>query len=399
MAEILNTRVSRRVMLSGAVAGAISLPFGSRVANAQPRPLKLGLMLPFSGTYAQIGKSIDDGFRLALSEYGNQLGGRDVEIVVLDDESNPTKGAENANKLVVRDQVDFLIGTVHSGVAMAMLKVARDTNTMMVIPLAGSDVATGAACAPNVFRTSFSNWQVAQPMGRAAYEMGHRRAVTLTWEYAAGQEQAKAFGEGFVGSGGTLEKEIYLPFPGVEFQAHLAEIAAIKPDVVYAFFGGGGAVKFVKDFAAAELGKSIQLVGPGFLTEGVLEAQGDAAQGLQTTLHYGDGLDIPKNVSFRDAFKKAVGTEADVYAVHGYDTAQLLSAGLDAVSGDVSARDELIMAMETTRIDSPRGAFTFSPSHNPVQDIYLRKVEGLQSRVIGIAGKSVADPARGCKMN
>lgn len=399
MPNFSKSLTTRRTVLTGAAAGALSLPFAPRFAIGQQKPLKLGLMLPYSGTYAQIGKSVDHGLRLALSEYGNKLGGRDVEIIVLDDESNPPKGAENANKLVVRDKVDFLIGTVHSGVAMAMVKVARDTDTMMIIPLAGADAATGPACAPNIFRTSFSNWQVAHPMGKAAFGMGHKRAVTITWQYAAGQEQVKAFIEGFTSSGGKVEKEIYLPFPAVEFQAHLAEIASIKPDVVYAFFGGGGAVKFVKDFAAAELGKTIQLVGPGFLTEGTLQAQGDAAQGLQTTLHYGDGLDIPKNVAFRSAFKKAVGIDPDVYAVHGYDTGQLLFAGLGAVKGDTSARKALVSAMEKAKIDSPRGAFTISKAHNPIQDIYLRKVEGLQNKVVGTAGKAVDDPARGCKMS
>jgi branched-chain amino acid transport system substrate-binding protein len=269
---------------------------------------------------------------------------------------------------------------------------------MLVIPNAGVDAATGALCAPNVFRTSFSNWQPAFPMGRVATDRGFRSAVTLTWQYAAGEESTGGFKEGFTETGGKILKELRLPFPNVEFQPLLTEIAALKPDVVYAFFAGGGAVKLVKDYMAAGLKDKIPLVGPGFLTDGTLPAQGEAAVGLETTLHYGDALDIPKNAAFRAAYKKATGREADVYAVQGYDTGQLLAIGLGAVNGDMGARDGLIAAMEGAQIDSPRGGFTLSEAHNPIQNIYLRKVVGLENRVVAVAHKALADPARGCKL-
>jgi branched-chain amino acid transport system substrate-binding protein len=189
-----------------------------------------------------------------------------------------------------------------------------------------------------------------------------------------------------------------LPFPNVEFQSYLTEIASLKPDVVYVFFAGGGAVKFVKDYAAAGLNKTIQLVGPGFLTDGTLEAQGDSAQGLLTTLHYADNLGNAKDKAFRAAYEKAYKAEPDVYAMQGYDTAQLLAQGLKAVNGDVAKRKEIVAAMESAKIDSPRGTLTLSKSHNPVHDIYLRKVEGKENKLVSVAVKGLADPSRGCKM-
>jgi branched-chain amino acid transport system substrate-binding protein len=125
----------------------------------------------------------------------------------------------------------------------------------------------------------------------------------------------------------------------------------LKPDVVYAFFAGGGAVKFVKDYAAAGLNRTIPLVGPAFLTDGTLEAQGDAAQGMLTTLHYGDGLDSPRNNAFRAAYLRAYKSEPDVYAVQGFDAAQLLIAGMNAVNGDLAKRSELVKAMESAKLD------------------------------------------------
>jgi branched-chain amino acid transport system substrate-binding protein len=393
---------SRRGVLAGmAATGALAAAGGfvpARFAIGQAAKLKLGLMLPYTGTYAQLGQMITDGFKLAIAEAGGKLGGREIEIVTVDDESEPAKAPENANKLVSRDKVDVLVGTVHSGVAMAMVKVARDNDTMLVIPNAGAGAATGALCAPNIFRSSFSNWQPAYAMGKVAGERGVKTAVTLSWKYAAGEESADGFKESFEKAGGKVVKDLWLPFPNVEFQPLLTEIASLKPECVYTFFAGGGAVKFVKDYVAAGLRNSITLFGPGFITDGTLEAQGEAAQGLETTLHYGDGLDLPKNTAFRAAFKKAVGRDADVYAVQGYDAGQLIAIGLDAVKGDTGARKEMVAAMEKAEIDSPRGKFTLSKAHNPVQDMYLRKVVGLENKVTGVAVKALADPARGCKM-
>jgi ABC-type branched-subunit amino acid transport system substrate-binding protein len=251
-------------------------------------------MLPYTGTYAALGVAIENGFRLYVQEQGGKLGGRELEYFKVDDESEPSKAVDNINKLIKRDNVDVVVGTVHSGVVMAMAKVAKDTNTLLVIPNAGARAVTGPMCAPNIFRSSFSNWQPGFAMGKVAGERGAKKVATITWKYAAGDESVQGFKDGIAASGGQVVKELTLPFPNVEFQALLTEIAATKPDAVYAFFAGGGAVKFVKDYAAAGLNKTIPLYGPGFLTDGTLEAQGDAAQGLLTTLHYADGLNIPK---------------------------------------------------------------------------------------------------------
>lgn len=369
------------------------------LALAQGAPkLKVGLMLPATGTFASLGTAIENGFRLQLAEQGGKLGGREVEFFKVDDESDPSKATDNVNKLVKRDNVDVLIGTVHSGVAMAMAKVAKDTGTVLIVPNAGADAVTGPMCAPNIFRSSFSNWQPGYAMGEVVAKKGHKKVVTITWKYAAGDESVRGFKEAFEKAGGTVVKELNLPFPNVEFQALLTEIAAAKPDAVYTFFAGGGAVKFVKDYAAAGLKKTIPLYGAGFLTDGTLEAQGADADGLLTTLHYSDGLNTPRDNAFRLAYAKTYKLQPDVYAVQGYDAAQMLSVGLAAVKGDLSKKAEFTAAVEKARIDSPRGPFTLSKSHNPVQDIYLRQVTGKENKLVSIASKALADPGRGCKL-
>ena len=386
----------KHIGLATSVAAAL---MAAPLAHAQQQPkLKVGLMLPATGTFAALGTAITNGFKQYVAESGGKLGGRDIEYFVVDDESDPAKATENANKLVKRDHVDVLVGTVHSGVALAMAKVAKENNTLFLVPNAGADELTGPLCSPNIFRTSFTNWQPGYAMGQVAAAKKAKNVVTLTWKYAAGLQSVDGFKEAFEKSGGKVVKEMTLPFPNVEFQAFLTEIASLKPDAVYVFFAGAGATKFVKDYVAAGLNKTIPLYAPGFLTDGTLEAMGDAGQGLLTTLHYADGLKNPKNDAFRLAYAKTYKMQPDVYAVQGYDAAQLLAAGLKAVNGDFSKRAEMVKAMEAAKIDSPRGAFTLSKAHNPVQDFYLRKAEGRDNKLVEVSVKALADPARGCKM-
>jgi branched-chain amino acid transport system substrate-binding protein len=376
-------------------ACAIAAPLA--IGQTAPK-LKVGLMLPYTGTYASLGTAIENGFRLYVTEQGGKIAGREVEYVKVDDESDPSKATDNVNKLVKRDHVDVLVGSVHSGVAMAMAKVAKDSGTLLIVPNAGADAVTGSMCAPNIFRSSFTNWQPGYAMGEYMAKKGLKKVVTITWKYAAGDESANGFKEAFEKNGGKVVKELNLPFPNVEFQALLTEIAATKPDAVYTFFAGGGAVKFVKDYAAAGLKKNIPLYGAGFTTDGTLEAQGDAAADVMTTLHYADSLGTPRDNAFRLAYAKTYKLQPDVYAVQGYDAAQILGIGMVATKGDVSKKAEFAAAVEKSKIDSPRGTFTLSRSHNPVQDIYLRQVVGKENKLVSVASKALADPARGCKM-
>ncbi len=387
--------LSRSAALIGAAASSLYLP---RLAQAQGGKVRVGFMLPYTGTYAQLGVAIENGFRMAIDEQGGKLGGREIEYFKVDDESEPSKGVENANKLVLRDKVDVIVGTVHSGVQMGIQKVARDTGVLSIIPNAGVLAATGGLCAPNVFRASFSNSQPTRALGAPMVKAGLKKAVWITWKYSAGEEAFLGFKEGYQAAGGTIVKVIEVPFPNVEFQAQLTEIAALKPDAVACFFAGGGAAKFLKDYAAAGLKGKIPLYGSGFLTEGVLDAAGPAAEGVITALHYGDGIDTPRNNAFRLAYAKAFKLQPDVYAVQGYDSGKLLVLGANAVKGDLSNKKALYAAMGGATIDSPRGKWKMSKGHNPIQDIYLRRVENGENKVIGVAARQLQDDGPGCKM-
>lgn len=393
--------LSRRLVLSrtaavvGAGSAGLLLP---EIVRAQGSKVRVGFMLPYTGTYAQLGVAIENGVRMAIAEKGGKLGGRDIEWFKVDDESEPSKGVENAQKLVQRDKVDVLIGTVHSGVQMGVHKVARESGVLNIIPNAGALPITRALCAPNVFRASYTNSQPTLALGKPMAERGIKKAVWISWKYAAGDDALEGFKDSFTKAGGSVIKELALPFPNVEFQALLTEIASLKPDAVACFFAGGGAVKFMKDYAAAGLHGKIPLWGSGFLTEGTIEAAGPAAEGVMSTMHYADTLDTARNKQFRAAYAQQFKTQPDVYAVQGYDSGQLLVAGATAVKGDMANKAALYKALESATIDSPRGKWTMSKAHNPIQDIYLRKVEKGDNVVVGIAAKALADSGAGCKL-
>src|SRR5882757_10147309 len=166
MSKIKTLGATRRDLLKAAAAAGLATAF-PMPSFAQGAPLKVGFMLPYTGTYAKLGKFIDEGFRLKVEMLGGKLGGRAIEYVQVDDESEPAKGTDNMNRLVGREKVDVVVGTVHSGVAMAMAKVAKDTGTTLIVPNAGANDVTRAMCAPNIWRTSFTNWQPCFPMARS----------------------------------------------------------------------------------------------------------------------------------------------------------------------------------------------------------------------------------------
>jgi len=395
---------SRRNFIAGAAATtgliAASNFIPNRFAIGAMAPIRIGILLPYSGTYAMLGNSITNAMKMRIDQAGGRMGGRPIDYVAVDSEMSVPKAPQNTNKLIQKEKVDFLVGPVHSGIAAAMAKIIGHRKTpIMIVPNAGSNAVTGPLCAPNIFRASFSNWQPAYPGGVLMGKEGHKTCVTISWKYGAGIQMMAAGRDGFATTGGKSVKDILLPFPNVEFQAHLSEIAALKPDCVFAFFSGGGATKFLKDYEAAGLKDKIPLYGPGFLTEGVEKAAGSAAEGIKTTLHYASNLDNRENHKFRADYASAFGSNPNVFSVQGFDTGSLLLQASAAVGGDVEATADVIKVLESTKVpDSPRGPWAMSKAHNPIQNIYLRQVENGQQKLLGIAAEALEDPAAGCKM-
>jgi branched-chain amino acid transport system substrate-binding protein len=397
--EISKLAMSRRQF--GKSALALS---GTMVAAATPlryalgdEPLKIGLILPYSGVYANFGEGITNGFEFALKKRGGQLGGRLVQIIKGDDQLDPKIGSEVTQKIVTRDKVDMVVGTVGSNVLPVMQKICTDNNTFLIIPTAASNDATRAHCNPLVFRVSHSNWQMTSPAGSWLFKRGKKRVMTMGMNYATGKEEVIAFADEFKKAGGEIIDQKWPGLKELDYQAYFADVLAKQPDAMFTFFAGSNAVEFVKQYAQAGIKERVPLFGSAYLTDStLLAAQGAAADGVITSGHWAPSLDNAANKAFLAEFKKATGKDGDLNSMHGHDTLEVMAMGLDKTKGDVKDKQALSHALQKVEFQSPRGPFRFSRARNPIQNIYAIEAKGGQLRVLETMQTNVEDPTAEC---
>jgi branched-chain amino acid transport system substrate-binding protein len=393
-------RLSRRQFGGGALALT-----GTAVAAVTPLrhalgadPIKIGLVLPYSGVYANFGEGITNGFEYALKKRGGQLGGRPVEILKGDDQLDPKVGGEVTQKLVTRDKVDFVVGTVGSNVVPVMQKICVENDTFLIIPTAASNEVTRARCNPLVFRTSHSNWQITSPAGEWLFKKGKRRVITMGMNYAAGKEEVEAFVETFKAAGGEVLDQKWPGIRELDYQAYFADVLPKQPDAIFTFFAGSNAVEFVKQYAQAGLKERVPLYGAAYLTDStLLAAQGAAADNVITSGHWAPTLDNPANKAFIAEFRQATGKDGDLNSMHGHDTLTVMALALEKVKGDLKDKQTLSRAIQAVEFQSPRGPFRFSKARNPVQNIYAIEAKSGQLRVLEIMKANVEDPIADCK--
>lgn len=337
--------------------------------------VKIGLLVPLSGVYAPIGEDLRDGFQLYLDEHDGKLGGRDVELVTADEGEGPQTGVPAAQKLVTQDRVTAVAGVVNSATALGLRDFFDESEKPLLIANAGADDITGTRKSDYVWRTSFSNGEVSAALGPTVAEEAEGSVYLIAADYAAGKEMVAGFRKTFEAAGGKVAGEKYTPFGTTQdFQPYLSAIRKSGAEAVFAFYAGAEAVSFVKQYKQFGLAGRTPLYGTGFLTEGgVLAAQGTAAVGVKTSLHYSTQLDSARNKEFVDAYTGKAGKPPTVYAVQGYDTAGVLDTALAKASGD--SGKALVEALNGIgSVDSPRGTWKFDADHNAEQTYYLREV-------------------------
>ncbi|MFQ5614782.1 MAG: ABC transporter substrate-binding protein [Anaerolineae bacterium] len=362
-------------------------------------PLKIGVLLPYSDIYAVLGESITEAMRMYFESVDNKAGGRDIELITEDTEIKPDVGLQKARKLVEQDQVDLVAGLVSSGVANGVRDYFHDNQKILIIANAGSNAMTRARRSPYIYRTSFTNWQPNWPLGTWAFENVAQKAFISAPDYAAGHDMVNAFSNSFLAAGGEIIGDPqFTPFPNMGDPApFITEIQDADPPMLYAFYSGGAAVTFVKAFGEFGLAGQIPLVVAGFMVEeDVLPAEGEAAAGAFSALHWALLLDTPENKEFTAAYKERTGRDANVFALQGFDTGRVIVEALNAVQGDTSDPDKLAEAIGGVSFTSPRGPFRMDPNtHNVVQHIYarqVREVDGTLHNVVIEDLGEVADP-------
>ena len=400
---------TRRTFLKAAVIGgtATGVAAGPWVlrAGAQGGPVRVGLVLPYSGVYAELGNSITQGMELVFARENWTVAGRKIEMIREDDEMAVPVGVRKTEKLIDSDKVDILTGPVHSGILMAMRDKVHNSKTILLVSNAGADAISRARCSKWIFRTSFSNWQPCQPMGGWVAKNLSKEVFQIAPNYQAGKDMMEAFRETYHPGGGKIVGEDYPKLGETDYAPYLTKIKQSGAKVVFAFFSGTDAVNFVKQYDEFGLKPGIKLTGAGFLTEpDVLPAQGKAALGTITGHFYTPQLDNAVNQRFVKEFgEKFKGKTPDGFACQGYDTAEVIVRALKAVNGNTQEKDKLVAAIAATEFDSPRGRFRFDPkTHNVVQPfVYVREVRDVSGTLANVPIDKVADvrdPGTGCTL-
>ncbi len=339
-------------------------------AGAQEK-LKIGILTTLSGPPAALGVQQRNGFQLALKTLGNKLGGREVELLVQDDELKPDVAVGKAKAFVERDKVDFVVGPVFSNILQAMLKPVTDGGVILISPNAGTSNFAGKECNPNLFVTSYQNDQVHEVLGKYAQDKGIKSAFIMAPNYQAGKDSLAGFKRYFKGE---VVDEVYVPLNQLDYSAELSKIAAASPQAIFVFLPGGMGVNFVKQFRQAGLADKMTFLSAFTVDESTLPAQQDAALGFFGGANWAPDLDNPQNKAFVDAYLKEYNVVPGSYAFQAYDAALLIDSALKATGGKTSDKAALRTEMAKANFTSLRGKFRFNTNHYPIQDFYLVKV-------------------------
>ena len=380
--------ISRRSFLkgTGALGGAAALGaaaesvFSAAPAYAQvsSSPLKIGVVLPFSGSYKVIGDRVQAGLELAFHMVGGQVKGRKVTIIKEDSEMKPDVGLTKTKKLVEKDKVDFLVGPVNSAVYVVMRNYATEKKIVQIVPTAGNIELAGNLYSPYVFRSSISHWIFAHPMGYWVYDNLGPECFVAGANYAAGQHQVWAFTMSYRGKGGKIGGAVYPPLNEKDYSSYITKIADSGAKVYFGWFAGNDAVNFCRQAAQFGLSKKVKMSTTGwFFEDNLLVAQAETAVGWFCCFNWTRTLDTPFNKEFITQYNKFTYNNPDVAvsmsSVHGYDAGQLIIKSLQTTGGD-SNPQKIIPVMEKVKLVSPRGEVWLDAQHDMVQPMYIGEI-------------------------
>jgi branched-chain amino acid transport system substrate-binding protein len=394
-------------MMLKKTATAVALGFSLALAMSSTAlaegTVKIGLIMPYSGPFADAGAQMQAGIDLYVKEHGDEVAGKKIVLIKKDTGGpNPDVAKRLAQELVVRDHVDILAGFALTPEALGAAPVATEAKKLMVDMNAATSIVTEKS--PYIVRTSVTIPQINYAFGKWAAEQGIKHTYTLVADYGPGHDAEKSFARGFKEKGGEIVGADHSPVANPDFSAYVQRIKDAKPEAVYIFIPGGSQPAAIGK-ALADKGLTppdTKLLGQGELTlPEALKSMGDNANGIITAFHYTLERKDPLNEKFVAGYEKLTnGREPDLFSIGGYDGMHLIYAALEKTKGDASG-DALIKVAKGMSWESPRGPITIDPeTRDIVQNVYIRKVEkvdGKLQNVIIDTIKDVKDPLHGAK--
>jgi branched-chain amino acid transport system substrate-binding protein len=355
---------------------ALALLPGAGEGLAQ-EPIKIGFISPLSGAIAQAGKDMYSGCELFWEESGWQIAGRKLEVILEDNEGVPATALTKARKLVESDKVHMLAGVILSNVAYALVPYIEAQGIPTIYPINSADDLTQRKRPKWLIRTGFSAGGNMHPFGEyAAKVLGYKKVVTIGLDYAFGWETVGGFHKSFEDNGGQVIQKIWVPLNVQDFAPYLATVKK-DADAVFVLALGRWTVLFARQYAESGLKARVPLIAGGtYSDEHVLPQLGDESLGVISAHHYSAALDTPANQRFRAAFEKKYNRLPSFYSENCYTGARAVTEAVKAIGGKVEDRAALMAALRKVEItDAPRGPVKMDPYGNPIQNIYIRKVE------------------------
>ncbi len=361
--------------------------------------VKIGLILPYSGQFADTATQTDNGIKLYMQQHGDTVAGKKIEIIRKDvGGSAPDVAKRLAQELVVRDGVDILAGFNLTPNAFAVADVSAEAKKLMVIMTATAPTITMKS--PYAARVSLTLAQNCESLGTWAHKNGVKKLYTMVSDYAPGHDAEEAILRTFKEAGGEVVGSARLPLVSPDFSAFVQRAKDLNPDGIFVFVPGGAQPPALAK-AMAERGLDptrIKLMGQGEIAdETALKNMGDAALGIITAFHYDFNHTSQKNKDFVKAYFSEFKRNPNFFSIGGYDGMHLIYEALKKTGGKADG-ESLINVAKGMSWESPRGPVTIDPeTRDVIQTVYIRKVERVGNELVNVEIErieNVKDPVK-----
>jgi len=372
-----------RKLLALSLALAVCVLIVPGLAPAQKGPIKIGLLIPETGPLAANGKDMANGFQLFFEEQGWKLAGREVKLITEDDEGKPPTGLAKARSLVESQGVHVVVGPLSAAVGYAVAPYVDGKKVPTIFPIVSAEDITQRKRSPYIVRTGWSSAQPSHPFGKWVYDnLNYKKVAMIGYDFAFGWEVAAGFQRTFEEAGGQVVQKLWPPLNTPDFAPYLAQLRR-DVDAIYCVFSGADALRFSKQYAEAGLKGKLPLIGGGtFTDEHVLRTMGDEVLGVITALHYSAALTTPANRRFAQAYEAKFKQIPSYYSEGTYVAGIALKAALEGIGGDIENAEKFLGALRRVDLsDAPRGPMRFDDFGNPIQSIYVRRVEKVGGRL------------------
>jgi len=354
---------------------------------AEKGPIKVGFLSPLTGQWAEVGKDMTNGFMMYMEEIGFKAGGRTIQVIREDTQALPDTAVTKTRKLITHDKVAAVTGLVTAPSGLAVAPIANELEVPLIIACSAGDDNTQRKRVKWATRIGWTSSQPMHPFGEWVYKkLGYKKVAAIAVDFAFGYENVGGFQRTFEEAGGQVIQKLWAPVNTNDFAPYISNLSK-EADAVLAVMVGAMPMKFVKQYS--ESGLKLPVICSGTtVDEYILPAQGDEVIGYISPLHYSAALDNPANKRFQEKYTKKYNKIGSYYASHCYEMGMWLVRAIEAVKGDVEQKEAFLKAIKAVKLaDIPRGPLSMDEYGNPIQNIYIRKVE----KIKGVKWNTVID--------